>query len=197
MPIGILGWIVAPALAPDSAEDPIGAAVTRVGVLTVGLIWQFVPCMIIVRREGGDLRWATIRQRLWPNKPRDPKTGVPWPAVVVGVAAFGPGRAAGRRPGLNAGWALGVAVPVFRRTVQLCLGSILGSPAIQAQLVGAWGFLGLFIINAVFNTFLGEELLFRGVLLQDGRRVPVFSSEQALSVHVDGDRDPLRAERLL
>ncbi len=67
VPMGILGWIVAPALAPDIAEDPIGAAVTRVGALTVGLVWQFVLSMIIVRREEGDLRWSTIRRRLWLN----------------------------------------------------------------------------------------------------------------------------------
>ena len=34
----------------------------------------------------------------------------------------------------------------------------------QAQLVGAWGFYGLFVVMAVFN-ILGEEFLFRGVLL--------------------------------
>jgi uncharacterized protein len=31
--------------------------------------------------------------------------------------------------------------------------------------VGAWWFFALFVIYAVFNTILGEELLFRGVLL--------------------------------
>ena len=32
-------------------------------------------------------------------------------------------------------------------------------------MVGAWGVLVLFAVPAVFNTFLGEELLFRGLLL--------------------------------
>lgn len=32
-------------------------------------------------------------------------------------------------------------------------------------MVGAWGLLGLFLVNALFNTFLGEEFIFRGVLL--------------------------------
>jgi uncharacterized protein len=31
--------------------------------------------------------------------------------------------------------------------------------------VGAWGFLALYAVNALFNTFLGEELLLRCVLL--------------------------------
>ena len=33
------------------------------------------------------------------------------------------------------------------------------------QVVGVWGLLGLFFVNALFNTVLGEEFLFRGVLL--------------------------------
>ena len=33
------------------------------------------------------------------------------------------------------------------------------------QQVGNWGVLVLFVVNALFNTFIGEELLFRGVLL--------------------------------
>jgi membrane protease YdiL (CAAX protease family) len=32
-------------------------------------------------------------------------------------------------------------------------------------MVGAWGMLALFVLSALFNTFLGEELLFRGLLL--------------------------------
>ena len=73
----ILGWVVYPALAPDFEADPLGAAAVRMGAITVGLIWQFVLAMIFVYREEGDLRWATIRRRLWLNTPRDPKTGEP------------------------------------------------------------------------------------------------------------------------
>jgi membrane protease YdiL (CAAX protease family) len=32
-------------------------------------------------------------------------------------------------------------------------------------MVGAWWLLALFAVNALFNTILGEEFLFRGVLL--------------------------------
>ena len=44
-------------------------------LLLIGLIWLFVLAMIIVRREEGDLRWATVKRRLRLNTPRDPKTG--------------------------------------------------------------------------------------------------------------------------
>lgn len=166
VPMGILGWIVAPALEPNITEDPIGAAVTRIGVLTVGLVWQFVLSMIIVRREEGDLRWSTIQQRFWLNKPRDPKTGKPrsllwlWVVpllVLVALEEIFVGSALSR---------IWVSLfPFLAEPAGFALDSVLESPEIQAQLVGAWGFLGLFFVNAVFNTVLGEEFLFRGVLL--------------------------------
>jgi len=166
VPMGILGWIVAPALAPDITEDPVGAAVTRIGVLTIGLIWQFVLSMIIVRREEGDLRWSTIRQRLWLNKPRDPKNGQPrsllwlWVVPLLILVALEDMLLGST---LSRIWVS--LFPFFAEPASFELGSALESPAIQAQLVGAWGFLGLFFVNALFNTVLGEEFLFRGVLL--------------------------------
>ena len=42
------------------------------------------------------------------------------------------------------------------------LGSALATPEARSHLVGAWGTGGLSLLNALFNTFLGEELLFRG-----------------------------------
>ena len=75
IPMGILSWVVFPAVSPDVGSDPLGAGVTRIVLLTVGLIWLFVLSMIIVRREEGDLRWATVKRRLRLNTPRDPQTG--------------------------------------------------------------------------------------------------------------------------
>ena len=75
LPMAILTWVIYPALAPDLETNPLGAGVTRMNLITVGLIWQFVLSMIIVRREEGDLRWATIKRRLRLNTTRDPKTG--------------------------------------------------------------------------------------------------------------------------
>ena len=38
-PMGILGWIVLSLLAPDFESDPLGSGVTRVVLLTLGLVW--------------------------------------------------------------------------------------------------------------------------------------------------------------
>jgi membrane protease YdiL (CAAX protease family) len=38
-------------------------------------------------------------------------------------------------------------------------------PELRAPMVCAWGMFGIFFVQSLFNTFLGEEFLFRGVLL--------------------------------
>jgi membrane protease YdiL (CAAX protease family) len=44
-------------------------------------------------------------------------------------------------------------------------GLFLGSPAAESFFHGAWGWYALLIVMWLFNTVLGEELLFRGLLL--------------------------------
>jgi len=166
LPMAILGWVVYPALAPDLEANPLGAGVTRMNVLTVGLIWQFVLSMIIVYREEGDLRWATIRHRLRLNTTQDPKTGQPRGRLWLWVVPLLIGAVLIQvilSSTLTDFW-LSI-FPFFTAPAGFDPGVVLGSKEIQAQLVGAWWFLGLFVINAVFNTILGEEFLFRGVLL--------------------------------
>jgi membrane protease YdiL (CAAX protease family) len=63
---------------------------------------------------------------------------------------------------------LGIWVSIFPRFAEppgYSFGAIFESQAILDRLVGAWWFFGLFVVFAVFNSILGEELLFRGVLL--------------------------------
>ena len=164
-PMGILSYVVYPAMAPDFESDPIGAAKTRVALLTVGLIWMFVLSLIIVYREEGDLRWATIRRRLWLNTPRDLKTGEPrrklwlWliPLILLFFASM-----MFVAPLLGQLWES--LFPFFKPLPGFDPGQLLGSPEIRTQLVGAWDFLLLFVALAFFNIF-GEEFLFRGVMM--------------------------------
>ena len=171
-PMSILGWVVFPLLAPDAAADPLGAGATRLALLTLGLIWQFALSMIVVRREEGDLRWATVRRRLRLTAPREPGTDAPrpgrrsWVAPFVVVIALAAAIALvemvlARR--IAAAWVS--VLPFFAEPAGYGLGPILQSRELLARLEGAWWFLGLFVAQAAFNTFLGEELLFRGVLL--------------------------------
>ena len=166
LPMAILGWFITPAIAPDIQADPVGAVAVRLGALTLGLIWLFALSLIIVYREEGDLRWSTVRRRLRLNTPRDPRTGelrrrlwlwaIPLVIATVLWQLF-------VGPRLNQEWI--ALLPFLAEPPDLALRTALASSAGKAQFVGAWGILALFALNAVFNTVLGEELLFRGVLL--------------------------------
>ena len=165
LPMGILSWIVFPAVSPDYVTDPLGAGVTRVGLILIGLIWLFVLSMIIIRQEEGDLRWATVKRRLRLNTPRDPKTGEPrrrlWLWVIPFLIAITVWELV-LTSYLDDLW---VSIfPFFAEPPGYSLGAILESQEILDHLVGAWWFLALFVVNAIFNTVLGEEFLFRGVL---------------------------------
>jgi membrane protease YdiL (CAAX protease family) len=166
LPMGILGWVAYPALTPDRVADPLGAATTRIILMAAGLIWVFVLAMLIVYREEGNLRWTTIRRRLRLNAPLDPKTGAPrgklwlWliPIVFLSLAS----------QQTYGGALINLWLKIFPFLAPPSgfdpFGALFGSPEMQAQLVDAWGFYGLFLVMIVFN-ILGEEFFFRGVLL--------------------------------
>jgi membrane protease YdiL (CAAX protease family) len=55
--------------------------------------------------------------------------------------------------------------PFFAEPQGYSFDAVLQSQEVLARLEGAWWFFALFVIQVVFNTILGEEFLFRGVLL--------------------------------
>jgi membrane protease YdiL (CAAX protease family) len=166
VPMGILSWIIFPAVSPDFNSDPLEFGVTRIVLLALGLVWLFVLSMIIVRREEGELRWATVKRRLRLNAPREPATGQPrarlWLWVVPFLVAVAVVELVLNTPLENA-W---VSVfPFLAEPEGYSFGAFFESQEILQRLEGAWWFFALFVISAVFNTILGEEFLFRGVLL--------------------------------
>lgn len=176
IPMGLLGWVVAPAL----AADPQNQGFERVAVLLVGLVWQFVLVMILLYQEAGNLRWSTIKQRLWLQTPRSPRTGQArarlwwWliPFVLL-IAVFDLKLKGIIDP-------LWVSVFPFLKGLPIFdMNSALATPAARASLVGAWHLWGLFVVSALFNTVLGEELLFRGLLLP--RMAGVFGKKDWLA----------------
>jgi membrane protease YdiL (CAAX protease family) len=166
LPMGILGWVVFPAVSPDFNSDPLGAGVTRLVLLTVGLIWQFVLSMIIVRKEEGDLRWATIKRRLRLNGPQDPTTGKNRRRLWLWVIPFLMASIVYDLAITSSVDKLWVSIfPFLTEPASFNLNLVFQSQEILNRLVGAWWFFGLFVATSVFNTILGEEFLFRGVLL--------------------------------
>jgi len=162
-PIWLLGWIVYPAmsLGLPSTESTL----LRFKLLTVGLIWEFVLAMIILYFEEGNIRLSTICRRFWLNHPVSARTGkakkslwwwiVPLMLLVAFVEIV-------FRPTLVNLWA--TIFPLFAEPKGYDISSMFTSE-LFAQMGRTWSLLGLFFANALFNTILGEEFLFHGVLL--------------------------------
>jgi len=163
VPMWILSWLVYPALRHNlnTAE----AGLLLFGLLSIGLAWQFGLSLFIVFREEGNLRQATIRRRFWLNQPVSPKSGRVnkglW-LVVVPLVLLVAALQLGVSPTVNGLWT--TAFPFFSEPQGYGIGNLF-APELRAQWVGAWELLVLLVVNAVLNTFLGEEFLFRGVLL--------------------------------
>lgn len=162
-PMWVLGWIAYPAL--SSGLPPVDAGLMRMKLLIAGMIWQFVLAMIILYREEGNIRPATIRRRFWLNHPISPATGrtkkALWWWIIPLILGYAFLELALRTPLIDA-WVK--VFPFFADPGGSNFDSVF-APEMRALWIGNWGFLALFLISALFNTFLGEEFLFRGVLL--------------------------------
>jgi membrane protease YdiL (CAAX protease family) len=152
VPMGLLAWVVAPLVA-DRLSGPGALARALIASLTAGLVWQFVLVVVLVRREQGTLRWPVVREALWLRSPRDPRTGRRggrlWLIVAVLMVAF----------------FASDQVPSLPHGAGRDFGVFLTSDAASAVLGGSWGWFAVLVTLWVFNTVLGEELLFRGYLL--------------------------------
>jgi membrane protease YdiL (CAAX protease family) len=161
VPMAVLGWVVDPALAKGGHPG-----MERQAVLGAGLVWQFVLVLILIRVEGGNLSWSTLSERLWLKAPRDPATDAPrrrlwlWLIpVVLATAAF----QMGLRGPIDRLWT--TLLPALAQPPGWDFSAMLATPQARADIAGNWSVLALFVVTAIFNTVLGEELLFRGILL--------------------------------
>jgi membrane protease YdiL (CAAX protease family) len=154
LPMAALAWLVAPVLEDRFAGDGnIPMAKALIVSLTVGLVWQFVLVAFLVGREQRTLRWSTIREALWLRSPRSPRSGRVggrvWLILIPLIVVF----------------AAHELIPTVAAPENRDFATLLESDAGKAFLDGAWGWYGLMIVMFLFNTALGEELLFRGFLL--------------------------------
>jgi membrane protease YdiL (CAAX protease family) len=158
VPMGILAWVVAPWL-----KDQLGGkerlAQALLILLTLGLVWQFVLVVILTWRELGTLRWSRVRNALWLRAPRDPRSGRVGGRVWLWVLPF------------VVVFALEQALPGIAGPLQRDFGRFLGDDRGKAFFEGAWGWFAVVVVLSIFNTVLGEELLFRGLLLPRMRGV--------------------------
>jgi membrane protease YdiL (CAAX protease family) len=152
VPMAALAWIVAPVVARSLSGANALIEALLVG-LTAGLVWQFVLVVVLVAREQRTVRRAVLLEALWLRAPRSPRTGRVggrlWWVLLPLLVAFAAESVLATLP-----------VPATRD-----LALFLGSASGEAFFHGAWGWLAVVVVTQVFNTVLGEELLFRGYLL--------------------------------
>ena len=152
VPMAVLAWVVAPWLA-GLLEGPSAWPRAILVSLTAGMIWQFVVVVVAIRAEQGTLRWPVIKEALWLRAPRSPRTG----------------RRGGRLWWLLIPLILVVAakeeLPKIPAPVHRDQGLFLQSVAGQDFFAGNWLWFAVTVTMMIFNTVLGEELLFRGLLL--------------------------------
>jgi membrane protease YdiL (CAAX protease family) len=152
LPMGLLAWVFAPWFA-DQLSGPSAFTRSMITALTIGLAWQFVLVMLLVRREQGTLRWRVLRDVLWLHAPTSPKTGrrggwlwlIVLPLIALAAAKD--------------------FLPKLPHAQKLDLFTFIGTTDGREFLSGAWGWFAVLIVMCIFNTVIGEELLFRGYLL--------------------------------
>jgi membrane protease YdiL (CAAX protease family) len=157
LPMGLLAWVFAPLLRDQlGGDEPLAQALLI--LLTAGLIWQFILVLILVRRELGTLEWPRVRDALWLRPPRDPKSGRVggrvWWWLIPFLLIF----------------ALEQFLPAIPGPSVRDFGDFLDTDRAEDFFSGAWGWYAVLVVLVIFNTVLGEELLFRGLLLPRMKR---------------------------
>lgn len=152
LPMGLLAWVGAPLLARlfDGASAFPRALILSLGV---GMLWQFVLVLLLVRREQGTLRWSVLRRALWLQAPVSPRTGRRggrvWWVLLPMMLVF----------------AAEEFIPVLPHPLSHDFAALLESDTGKAMFSAGLLWPAIVLVEMVLNTVLGEELLFRGLLL--------------------------------
>ena len=151
--MGVLAWVIAPALKDSfSGAGNVPMFKALLLLLTAGMAWQFVLVALLVWHEQRTLRWSrSACEALWLRSPRSPNTGRVggklWLILILLVLLF----------------AVEAVLPTFTLAPEnRDFATFVDSAVGKSFFSGAWGWFGVVILMQLFNTVLGEELLFRG-----------------------------------
>lgn len=106
------------------------------------------------------MRWQTIRTRMKYQKPVNPKTGRSSYRLLLWTIPFILLSAVIQSGILSLPDIDGLMTPLIRHLPKYDLSGLSA-----AEYKGSWWILGLFILTGIFNYFLGEEFIYRGILL--------------------------------
>ncbi|OBR66537.1 hypothetical protein A7K91_03595 [Paenibacillus oryzae] len=158
-PVAFFRFVLLPLLVPIVNIHP---GILFWLLMIVGMIWQFVLSVIILKKELGSLTWAGLKKRLWLQHPTHPKTFKVYkmaysftvPIILYAFFFESSGLFAFMEEGINEVFPM-LAPPDYTRIENLAV----------PEFVGAWYLLVIALISCLFNYLLGEELFFRGIFL--------------------------------
>lgn len=159
LPMLLFRFALLPALVPVVDMHP---GILYWIMMIVGMMWQFVLSVIVLKRELGNLSWEKLKERLWLNHPVHPRTFRPYklayaftvPIVLYAFFFESSGLFSFVEEGINRAFP-SLAPEDYTLIENLAV----------PEFVGAWYLLGIALTSCLFNYLLGEELFFRGVLL--------------------------------
>jgi membrane protease YdiL (CAAX protease family) len=163
LPMGILTFVITPILVPLLKLPPI---IVYWICINVGLIWQFILSVIILKKEKQQFTWSKILKRTKYQRPVNPKNGKASYWLLLWVVPF-----------ILLSWLIQSGTIVLPNVDKMITSLIKSLPKYDmSQLAtenykGAWWIAAMYLITMVFNYFLGEEFLYRGILLPKMRGV--------------------------
>lgn len=163
LPMVIFRFVLMPLLVPVASIHP---GILYWLFMILGMIWQFVLSVLILRRELGGWSWQKLKKRLWLNHPVHPKTmkiyklaySFTIPIILYAFFFESSGLFSFIEEGINR------LFPALAPESYTLIEN-LATPEFE----GAWYLLGIALVSCLFNYLLGEELFFRGVLLPQMR----------------------------
>lgn len=157
IPMGMLTYVITP-LVVSVTNWP--ALIVYWIAIIIGLIWQFILSLMLLKMDGISWNWHVVAKRIKYQCPIHPKSGKPkwnlllWTIPFILISSLLQSNVL-RLPNVD-GW----MTPLIKHLPKYDLSS-LASPEYK----GAWWIVLLFVLTSVFNYFLGEELMYRGILL--------------------------------
>lgn len=155
--MGILAYIITPIFIPILDIPPL--IIYWLSII-VGLIWQFVLSMFILKEEVQNFNLSSILKRTKYISPVNPKSGkssywlLLWVIPFILLSGFMQSGTI-QLPDVD-----GVLAPLIRYLPKYDMSSL-----ITDEYRGAYWIIPLYLITVIFNYFLGEEFFYRGVLL--------------------------------
>ena len=157
LPMGILAYVITPQIVKITDWSPL---IVYWFAVNIGLVWQFILSLIVLKLDGHKLNWKTVVNRMKYQKPIHPKTGKSSYWLLLWTIPFILLSAVVQMGVLNLPNVDALIAPLIKNLPQYDMSSL----SVE-EFKGAWWILGIYLFTAVFNYILGEEFVYWGILL--------------------------------